>query len=73
MIDIWIKVNNIGFYSACENRAYYCEIARNTKRFIYVLYACLLWIIVIVENICSAEGTFSIQQTTFKWQDHVAS
>lgn len=31
MIDIWIKVSNIGFfYSACETRAFYSEIARNT-------------------------------------------
>jgi hypothetical protein len=36
MIDIWTKVNNIGFIGHCEKRAFNCETARNTKRFIYV-------------------------------------
>jgi hypothetical protein len=65
MIDIWTKVNNIGFIGHCEKRAFNCETARNTKRFIYVYTRLYCEFIVIVENIGSAEGTFSTQ---FIWR-----
>jgi hypothetical protein len=64
MIDIWTKVNNIGFYSACENRALNCETARRDLYTFYTRVYCEF--IVIVENIGSAEGTFSTASILLK-------
>ena len=64
MIDIWTKVNNIGFYRACENRAFIVRL-REIQRDLYTFYTRVYCeFIVIVENICSAEGTFSTRGTS---------
>jgi hypothetical protein len=59
MIDIWTKVNNIGFIGHVKIGRLIVRL-REIQRDLYTFYTRVYCeFIVIVENICSAEGTFS--------------